>query len=112
MNNEENNMSLDFVVDDVFSFQDRRTVFAGRLLGESSYVKPCRADVVIEGVVKCSVLLEEEMMPLNREDRSVRGLSTLDQISIDLKRIPKGGIILRLHECEPPKENKETCNVT
>ena len=91
-------MALEFVVGDVFSFEDGRTVFTGRLLGESPYLKPCQADLLVDDIVICSLSLEEEMMPLHRKDRLVRSLSTRDEAPSDLKSISKRGLVLRLHE--------------
>jgi hypothetical protein len=90
-------MAVEFVVSDVFSFEDGRTVFTGRLVGESPYLKPCWADLLVDGIATCSLLLEGEMMPLHSKDRLMRSLSTHDEVPIDLKSVSKG-IFLRLRE--------------
>ena len=93
-------MPLDFAVDEMFKFQDATTVFTGRLIGESPYLKPCRADLLIEDVVSCSLDLDGEMMPYDRADSNVRSVSTRDRLSISSDSFPKGTVFLRLHGCK------------
>ena len=92
------NMALEFIVGDVFRFEDGRTVFTGRLVSEFPYLKPCRADLLVDDVLICSVFLEEEMMPLHRKDRLMRSVSTRDEVPIDLKSVSRGRLVLRLFE--------------
>ena len=91
-------MENELRIDDVFSFEDGRTVFAGKLLRESDYIRACDAELVVERKTVGTIHLEDEMMPLNSPDKAIRSVSTMDCLEIEIDRLKNGNSVLRWRE--------------
>lgn len=82
-------MEFEMLVDEVFIFNNGRTVFAGRVLVGSQFIKKCKCDLYSNEVKVDTFDLEGEMMPLSRTQQKVRAVATYHSFSKgDLSELP------------------------
>ena len=86
--------SCELRVSEVFRFEDGRTVFAGRLLGDEIYIPPCRAELLVNGNVVAVLHVEGEMLPNGDHGAGWRSVSTTEAIGPDVR--PANNIDVRL----------------
>ena len=75
--------SFEMTIVDLFRFSDGRTVFVGRIDGEAKFIRPCRCELRVDGVLRSVIQLEGEMMPDRNSPEGYRSVSTRDSVSLD-----------------------------
>lgn len=78
-------MQFEMLVEDVFNFDDGRTVFVGFISGQSMLIRKCDCDLVADGALLRQVHIEGEMIACRKMSR-LRSLSTTE--TIDKTKIP------------------------
>ena len=74
-------MDFEMIVDEVFVFNDGRTVFAGQVLSGPSFIKACKCELYSNEIRVNIFELEGEMMPLRKTRHKVRAVSTFHPFS-------------------------------
>jgi hypothetical protein len=77
-------------VTDVFVFEDGRTVFAGEVTTGPNYIPPSDCELLVADAPAARFKIEGEMMPLNKTQKNLRSISTVEKVDVALIRRFKG----------------------
>ncbi len=69
-------------VEDVFHFTDGRTVFIGSITGGAKFIRRCRCELLLDGVVVQILEIEGEMIPSGQSATESRSVSTLEPVAL------------------------------
>src|SRR5207302_764843 len=67
---------------ELFRFADGRTVFVGPIQGNVQFIRPCRCELLVDGVPRSVIQIEGEMIP-NRTPEGYRSVSTRDTVCLE-----------------------------
>ena len=80
---------------DVFHFSDGRTVFVGHISGKPKYIRPCKCDLLIDGVPKAQFQIEGEMISDSQSAQGFRSISTCAAVPLDKNATARSTCVLR-----------------
>jgi hypothetical protein len=80
---------------DVFHFADGRTVLVGLIDGDVKFIRPCKCELLVDGVPTAILEIEGEMMPERSSTQGYRSVSTRDTISLNRKAVATSDCVLR-----------------
>jgi hypothetical protein len=80
---------------DVFHFADGRTVFVGPIDGDVKFIRPCKCELLIDGVPTSIIQIEGEMMPDRSPAKDYRSVSTRDAVSLSRPALVSSDCVLR-----------------
>jgi hypothetical protein len=80
---------------DVFHFADGRTVFVGPIDGDVKFIRPCKCELLIDGVPTSIIQIEGEMMPDRSPTTGYRSVSTRDAVSLSRRTLASSDCVLR-----------------
>ena len=63
---------------ELFRFADGRTVLVGPIQGNVKLIRPCRCELLIDGVPRSVIQIEGEMIPDRTSPEGYRSVSTRD----------------------------------
>jgi len=86
---------FEMVVNDVFAFEDGRTVFAGEVTSGPNYIRSCDCELLIAGEPVGRFTIEDEMIPSRKAQKHLRSVSTVERVDVALVQRSKGQCKLR-----------------
>lgn len=78
-------MQFEMLIEEIFNFQDGRTVFIGSIAGDEKFIKECDCEILIDGQFFSKIHIEGEMLPCNSKSK-LRSISTVNKI--DVSKLP------------------------
>ena len=94
---------------DLFRFADGRTVFVGPIKGDVKFVRPCRCELLVNGVPTCAIQIEGEMIPDRTSPEGYRISKMVE--GIDARRVRQlggtGGKIMVYLRMDVPEANTQ-----
>jgi len=86
---------FEMMVNDVFAFEDGRTVFAGEVTSGPNYIRSCDCELLIAGAPVARFTIEDEMIPSHKAQKNLRSVSTVEKVDVALVQRSKGHCKLR-----------------
>jgi hypothetical protein len=80
---------------EVFHFADGRSVLVGPIDGDVKFIRPCKCELLIDGVPTAIIQIEGEMMPDRSSAKGYRSVSTRDAICLDRQVLASSDYVLR-----------------
>jgi len=87
---------------DVFHFADGRTVFVARIDGGARLIRPCKCELLVDGVPTGLIQIEGEMIPDRPSAEGYRSISTRDPVTLTRLVLTSSDCVLR--PVFPPQE--------
>jgi hypothetical protein len=75
---------FEMAVRDVFGFDEGRTVFVGKISQGPEFIRACKCELLVAGVPVARFMIEGEMIPMRKEQKNLRAVSTIEKIDSDL----------------------------
>jgi hypothetical protein len=79
----------------VFHFADGRTVLVGPVDGEVKFIRPCKCELLVNGVPTGLIQIEGEMIPDRTTPNGYRSVSTRDAISFTPEILASSDCVLQ-----------------
>jgi hypothetical protein len=72
---------------ELFRFSDGRTVFVGKVEGETKFIRPCQCELLMDGVRQALVEVEGEMIACGSQPAGFRSVATRAAIALDTQQL-------------------------
>jgi hypothetical protein len=80
---------------ELFHFADGRTVLVGPIEGNVKFIRPCKCELLVDGVPRSVIQIEGEMITDRGLPEGYRSISTRDAVSLDRQLLSTSECLLR-----------------